>query len=148
MHNHHVRRGALSVIGFGIGTMLITMVLSTSADASSPAGATLAPTPVATPAVVEPAPSPGAASIGQTPVARPALVPVAVGDQWSSGPAASPTGPVAEVEDAPVAPPAPEPAPSDPPVVHAGPGPVTPAEGVTTLIDPVTIERSAYDDGA
>lgn len=37
---------------------------------------------------------------------------------------------------------APEPG-SDPdrPVVHAGPGPATPVEGATTLIDPLVIER-------
>lgn len=33
-------------------------------------------------------------------------------------------------------------APEAPHVVHAGPGPVEPAEGVVTLIDPVVIERS------
>ena len=114
MRTHHVIRGGLIFVGAGIGAMTLTA----SAGVGSPG---MAAAPVASHVGVE---ALDRAVVVEAPVPEaPPAVPVVV---------AAP----AEVE---VAPPRdPEP---DPPVVQAGPGPATPVEGATTLIDPLVIER-------
>jgi hypothetical protein len=114
MRTHHVIRGGLIFVGAGIGAMTLTA----SAGVGSPG---MAAAPVASHVAVDAldraegraAPRPEA----------PAAVPVVV---------------AAPVEDEVAPPPDPEP---DRPVVHAGPGPATPVEGATTLIDALVIER-------
>jgi hypothetical protein len=114
MRIHHVIRGGLIFVGTGIGAMSLTA----SAGVGSP-GLTAAPAAghVAVETVeraeAQAAPLPAA----------PAAEPVAV------------ALPVA-AEAAPTLDPEPE-----PPVVQAGPGPASPVEGATTLIDPLAIER-------
>ncbi len=114
MRIHHVLRGGLIFLGVGIGAMHLT----------------------------------ASAGVGTHDVtAAPAAGHVAVDDRERVGveeaplpvaPAAVPVVVALPVEDE-VAPPS-EPEPERP-VVQAGPGPATPVEGATTLIDPVMIER-------
>lgn len=123
MHIHHAVRGGLLAMGVGIGAMIVL----TTPGAGSP-GAPAAPAAeravvVAVPdAVGSPAPLPLA------PAATPVLIEVVVE-----------AAPAEEAE------PVPDPAPEYP-VVHAGPGPATPVEGATTLIDPLVIERDLEAD--
>jgi hypothetical protein len=114
MRIHHVLRGGLIFLGTGIGAMSLTASVGLgipSALAADPAGRAGAPS-VDGNAGVQAAPVPAA----------PAATPVVVASLGAE---------VATVSD-------PEP---DRPVVQAGPGPATPVEGATTLIDPLVIER-------
>jgi hypothetical protein len=114
MRNHHVLRGGLIFLGTGIGAMSLTASVglgTPSALAADPAGRGGGP-------FVE-----GNAGVQAAPVpAAPAATPVVVASLGAE---------VATVSE-------PEP---DRPVVQAGPGPATPVEGATTLIDPLVIER-------
>jgi hypothetical protein len=114
MHIHHVIRGGLIILGTGIGAMSLTA----SAGVGTP-GLTAAPVGghVAVDAV-------------ERAGAQAAPLPLA-----PAAPAVAVAVPVAD-EVAPTSDPAPE-----RPVVQAGPGPATPVEGATTLIDPLVIER-------
>ena len=114
MRMHHVIRGGLTLMGVGIGAMSLTA----SAGVGGPVTATA-------PAVG------GVAVIGTVEDVGAQAAPV------PPAPAASPAA-VAPPQDAaePVSDPEPE-----RPVVQAGPGPATPVEGATTLIDPLVIER-------
>jgi hypothetical protein len=114
MRNRHDVRGGLIFTGIGIGAM--------SLIASAGIG------------------TPGTSA---APAAGRVVVPVAVEDVGVqaapiSAPAAAPAAAVAFPADEAEAVPTPEP---DRPVVQAGPGPATPVEGATTLIDPLVIER-------
>ena len=115
MHTHHVRRGGL--LALGIGT--ITMSITASVGAGSP-GASAASAVGRAEATVSTADAPVPVALSPAPAATPILIEVTA----SSVEAADPDGN--------------EP---DRPVVHAGPGPATPVEGATTLIDPLVIER-------
>jgi hypothetical protein len=114
MRIHHVLRGGLILLGTGIGAMSLTASVglgTPSALAASAAGGAVVPS------------AEGNAGVQAAPVpAAPAATPVVV---------ASPEAGVATVSEQ-------EP---DRPVVQAGPGPATPVEGATTLIDPLVIER-------
>jgi hypothetical protein len=116
MHIHHVRRGGL--LALGVGTIIMSTITAT-VGAGSPG--------------VPTAPAVGRAEVT---VSAPApTVPMAV----RPAPAAIPVSievVVPPVEAADLAGNEPE-----RPVVHAGPGPATPVEGATTLIDPLVIER-------
>jgi hypothetical protein len=114
MRIHHVMRGGLIFMGTTIGAMSLTA----SAGVGNP-GQTAAPVagPVAVD-VVERVEA-QAAPLVDAPAASPVAVVLPVVDE------------VALTSD-------PEP---EYPVVQAGPGPATPVEGSTTLIDPLVIER-------
>jgi hypothetical protein len=115
MHTHHVRRGGL--LALGIGT--IVMSITASVGAGSPGGS-------------------AASAVGRaeaTASTTDAAVPVAL----SPAPAATPI--LIEAAASPVEVADPDGNEPDRPVVHAGPGPATPVEGATTLIDPLVIER-------
>ena len=115
MRIHHVIRGGLIFVGTGIGAMSLTA----SAGVRNP-GLTAAP--VAGPVVVDAVERRrGRRLLRSLPLQPPSPVAVAL--------------PVA-AEVAPTSDPEPE-----RPVVQAGPGPATPVEGATTLIDPLVIER-------
>ena len=116
MRKHHGRRGGLIFTGILIGAMS----LSPSAGSDTP---TTAPAPAGNRAV---------ASAGEDAEAQAAPI--------SAAPAAPRAVPVAvpEAEVDPVSDPEPE-----RPVIQAGPGPATPVEGATTLIDPLVIERAS-----
>lgn len=115
MRIHHVLRGGLIFLGTGIGAMSLI---------ASAGGGTLSTVAAATDRSTV---SPVVEDVG----VQAAPIPVA--------PAASPAAaPPLEAEVAPVPPPEP-----DRPVIQAGPGPATPVEGATTLIDPLVIERAA-----
>lgn len=116
MHTHHVRRGGL--LALGIGT--IAMSITASVGAGSPG--------------VSAASADGRAEA--TASAADASVPVA---SLSPAPAATPI--LIEATASPVEVADPDGNEPDRPVVHAGPGPATPVEGATTLIDPLVIER-------
>lgn len=119
MRMHHGRRGGCVFTGILIGAMS----LSTSAGGNIP----------------DPVAAPAAHRTGVTVVERDAGAQAA---PVSTVPAAPRAVPVAVPEDAtePVSEPEPE-----RPVIQAGPGPATPVEGATTLIDPLVIEREAPD---
>jgi hypothetical protein len=113
MRIHHVLRGGLIFLGAGIGAMSLSASVGIGTPSAYAAGAaSRAVTPADGTAGAQAAPIPAAP-------AAPAVV-VASGEDE-----------VATVSD-------PQP---DRPVVHAGPGPATPVEGATTLIDPLVIER-------
>ena len=116
MHIRHVLRGGLLTLGIGIGAMSITAAADsgTSSTSSAPAADRAA-------AVVTAAVRPGPVPIA--PAATPILIEAAAMADPDGG--AEPAS-------------WPEP---DRPVVQAGPGPATPVEGATTLIDPLVIER-------
>ncbi len=116
MHIHHVVRGGLLAIGMGI----IVMSFTASAGTGSP-GVSAAPavghavvTAAAADAVVLMAPPPSSTA-PPIPLEVATIVP---GEQVKTDGA--------------------EP---DRPVIQAGPGPATPVEGATTLIDPLVIVR-------
>jgi hypothetical protein len=114
MHIHHVIRGGLIFVGTGIGAMSLTasaVVGNPGMTAAPPAGHVAVDVVERVEAKAAPLP------------AAPAAEPVVV------------AAPVA-AEVAPTSDPKPE-----RPVVQAGPGPATPVEGATTLIDPLVIER-------
>ncbi len=117
MHIHHVLRGGLLAIG--VGTFV--MSLTASADIGSP-GASAAPAVgrAAVNGVVADAVGP-VASLRPASAAAPVQIVVTA---VASGEQAKTDG------DEP-----------DRPVIQAGPGPATPVEGATTLIDPLVIER-------
>ena len=115
MRIHHIIRGGLIFVGTTIGAMTLTASAGvTSRD--------LTAAPVAGPVVVDDS-VPHLEAVAAPLADAPAAVPVAV------------VLPVVD-EVAPTSDPEPE-----HPVVQAGPGPATPVEGATTLIDPLTIER-------
>ena len=114
MRIHHVIRGGLIFVGTGIGAMSLTA----SAGVGTP-GLTAAS--VAGPVAVDAAER-AEAQAAPLPAA-PAAVAVVVDVPGEAG-----VAPTSEPEQ-------------DPPVVQAGPGPATPVEGATTLIDPLVIER-------
>jgi hypothetical protein len=116
MHTHHVLRGGLLALGVGA----IVMSITASVGAGSP-GASAAP-------------AAGRAEV--TVSIADASVPVA---SLRSAPAATPV--LIEVTAPPVEAAEPDGNEPDRPVVHAGPGPATPVEGATTLIDPLVSER-------
>jgi hypothetical protein len=114
MRIHHVLRGGLIFLGTGIGAMSLT----TSAGIGTPSAL-----------AADAAGRAGAPSAGEVAGVQAAPVPAA--------PAATPVVVASwEVEVATVSDTEPE-----RPVVQAGPGPATPVEGATTLIDPLVIER-------
>jgi hypothetical protein len=117
MRIHHVLRGGLIFLGTGIGAMSLTASVGIGTPSALAAGA---------------AGRDGVPAAGGNAGVQAAPIPVAPA---ASAAVATPLG--AEV--------APVPAPEEPdrPVVHAGPGPATPVEGATTLIDPLVIERAA-----
>ena len=117
MHIRHVLRGGLLAIG--VGTFV--MSLTASAGTGSP-GASAAPA-VGRAAVT------GAVAGAVGPVAS--LHPASAATPISIEVSAVAPGEQAETDgDEP-----------DRPVIQAGPGPATPVEGATTLIDPLVIER-------
>jgi hypothetical protein len=113
MRIHHLIRGGLIFTGIGIGAMSLTASagVGTLDTSAAPAASRVAVTAVVDDVEVQTAPPAAAA----TPVVL-----------------------AAPVADEAEAVPTPEP---ERPVVQAGPGPATPVEGATTLIDPVAIER-------
>ena len=114
MRIHHVLRGGLTLVGVGIGAMSLTAsagVGTVGMTAAPVAGQVAVDALERTEARVVPLPD------------APAAVPVVVALHG-------------EEEVAPSSDPEPE-----RPVVQAGPGPATPVEGATTLIDPLMIER-------
>jgi hypothetical protein len=113
MRIHHVLRGGLILLGTGIGAMSLTA--SVGIGTSS--------TPAASAASATEAPADGNAGVQAAPVPAEPVAPAAVPVSWEAE--------VAMLPD-PV---------TDRPVVQAGPGPATPVEGATTLIDPLVIER-------
>ena len=115
MHMHHGARGGLIFTGILIGAMS----LSSSAGGDTP---NTEPALAGHRAVV--------AVVGEDAGAQAAPI--------STAAAAPQAAPVAdpEAEAEPVSDPEPE-----RPVIQAGPGPATPVEGATTLIDPLVIER-------
>ena len=114
MRIHHVLRGGLIFLGTGIGAMSLTASVGLGIPSALAAGAARG---AGTPSADE------VAGVQAAPVpAAPAATPVVVASLGAE---------VATVSD-------PEP---DRPVVQAGPGPATPVEGATTLIDPLVIER-------
>jgi hypothetical protein len=114
MRIHHVIRGGLIITGIGIGAMSLTASAGVGTLDTSAASAVgrVAVAAVVEDVEVQAAPLPAAA-------ATPVVLVAPVADE-------------AEVV------PTPEP---ERPVVQAGPGPATPVEGATTLIDPLVIER-------
>lgn len=114
MRIHHVVRGGLIITGIGIGAMSLTASAGVGTLDTSAASA-----------------------VGRVPVTA---VVEDVEVQVAPLPAApaAPVVLVAPVADEAQAVPTPEP---ERPVVQAGPGPATPVEGATTLIDPLEIER-------
>lgn len=136
MKIHHVIRGGLLATGVGIGTAMFA--------ATAGAGSSGVLTASAVDHAETAAPVEATVHVESLPLA-PAAVPVRI--------AAVETAPVlTEAADTvatqSVAAPAEEadtmPAEAaDLPVVQAGPGPVTPEPGVTTLIDPIVIERDS-----
>jgi hypothetical protein len=120
MQIRHLIRGGLLATGVGIGTAILT----------ASAGA------------VEPLPSaPAAVPVRITPVA-PATISTPVVIEAVEAPEIETVAAPAEESDAVSAP---QP---DPPVIQAGPGPVTPEPGVTTLIDPLVIDRGDAGGGS
>ena len=114
MRIHHVLRGGLIFLGTGIGAMSLT----TSAGIGTPSAlAAGAAGRAGTPSAGE------VAGVQAAPVPAVPVAPAAVPVSWEAEVATMPE-PVTER-----------------PVVHAGPGPATPVEGATTLIDPLVIER-------
>jgi hypothetical protein len=114
MRIHHVLRGGLIFLGTGIGAMSLSGSVgigTPSALAAGAAGRAEAP------------------AVDQVAGVQAAPVPAAV-----AAPAVAVAAPEAEVATVPGTEP-------DRPVVQAGPGPATPVEGATTLIDPLVIER-------
>lgn len=116
MHIHHVVRGGLLAIGMGIFVMSVTA----SADTGSPgvpAAPAVGPAVVAGDAADEVglmAPPPSSTA----PPIPPEVATIVPGEQVKTD----------GVEP-------------DRPVIQAGPGPATPVEGATTLIDPLVIVR-------
>lgn len=120
MHIHHMIRGGLLATGVGIGTA----ILATSAGAVASLPSAPAAVPVRIAAV------------------EPAMISTPVVIEAAATPASEPVAAPAEEVDA-VSTPQP-----DPPVIQAGPGPVTPEPGVTTLIDPLVIDREDVEGTA
>lgn len=116
MHIRHVLRGGLLTLGIAIGAMSITAAADSGTRSTSPAPA------VDRAAAVVPA-EVASGPVRFAPAATPILIEVAAMAEPDGG--AEPAS-------------WPEP---DRPVVQAGPGPATPVEGATTLIDPLVIER-------
>lgn len=116
MHIHHVLRGGLLTLGIGIGAMSLSAAadIATSSTPSAPAAGGAGSGVVHPEAPAAPLP------------AAPAATPVSI----------EVTAAVPGEEAEPASWPEP-----DRPVVQAGPGPATPVEGATTLIDPLVIER-------
>ncbi len=114
MRIHHVIRGGLILVGAGIGAMTLTA----SAGVGSPG---MAAAPVASHVAAD--------ALDRAEVKAPPR---------PEAPAAVPVVVAAPREDEVAPNPEPEP---ERPVVQAGPGPATPVEGATTLIDPLVIER-------
>jgi hypothetical protein len=113
MRIHHVLRGGLIFLGTGIGAMSLTASAGIGTPSALAAGAAVgAGTPAGEVAGAQAAPVPAA----------PAASPVDVASLGAEVATVSGTEP-------------------DRPVVQAGPGPATPVQGATTLIDPLVIER-------
>jgi hypothetical protein len=113
MRIHHVLRGGLIFLGMGIGAMSLTASVGLGTPSALAAGA----------AGRAGAPSAGeVAGVQAAPVPAAAATPVVLASLEAE--VATATG----IEP-------------DRPVVQAGPGPATPVEGATTLIDPLVIER-------
>jgi hypothetical protein len=135
MQHHHVIRGGLFLTGVVIGSFGIV--------ASAGAGSRHLVTAPAADVVALVAPAEASSPSGPVPVA-PAATPVLVA---SASPDATPTDGAAAPAVGEEAEPGSDP-PPDVPVIHAGPGPVTPVPGAVTLIDPLVIVREPADPTA